>query len=78
MSAKKPKTTPILDGAYLVVGIVPGLCGTKLGMVDLSKINAAKAEQLLAIGFPYLRKAPAKAEPAKTTRRRTDKKDSNE
>jgi hypothetical protein len=56
----KLKTTPILDGAYEVVGIVPGLVGSPIGMVDLSKIPVAKAEKLVSIGFPYLRKAAPK------------------
>lgn len=56
------KSTPILDGAYEVVGIVPGPIGFKdFGIVDLSKINAAKAEKLVNAGCPYLRKVEKKA-----------------
>lgn len=50
------KETLILDGTYAVIGLVPGKVGYKGGMVDLSKINAAQAEKLVAQGFPYLRK----------------------
>jgi hypothetical protein len=50
------KNTPILNGAFEVIGIVPGLVGYKKGYVDLSKINAAEAEKLVKQGFPYLRK----------------------
>lgn len=57
----KLKTTPILNGAYEVVGIVPGQVGTPLGMLDLSKINAGTADKLIALKVPYLKKAdPAK------------------
>jgi hypothetical protein len=55
------KTTPILDGAYEVVGIVPGPIGSgAFGIVDLSKIPAKKAEQLVKSGCPYLRKVEKK------------------
>lgn len=61
------KTTPILDGAYEVVGIVPGPIGYKnFGIVDLSKISAAKAEQLVKAGCPYLKKVEKKASKAQT------------
>lgn len=56
---KQAKTTQILDGAYEVLYVVPGLIGYKGGKVDLSKINAAQAEKLVAQGFPYLRKVAA-------------------
>lgn len=58
--AVKHKLTPILDGAYLVVGLVPGPCGSVLGEVDLSTIKADVAERLIKAGFPYLKKAPEK------------------
>lgn len=56
----------ILDGAYEVLGLVPGPVGYKGGTVDLSRIDAAKAEELIAQNFPYLRKvtkAKAAADP---------------
>ncbi|MFN3802180.1 hypothetical protein [Belliella pelovolcani] len=65
---KKKKTTPILDGTYEVVGLVPGPCATKFGVVDLSKIKADMAKKLVEANFPYLRKVekvddkPAKSE----------------
>lgn len=63
------KHTPILGGAYEVVGIVPGRIGYKGGEVDLSKIDEAKAAKLVKAGCPYLVKAAAKPaekkEPAK-------------
>jgi len=55
------KTIPILDGAYEVIGVIPGEIGYQGGKVDLSKISAAKAEQLVQDGFPYLRRTKAKA-----------------
>jgi hypothetical protein len=57
---KNRKTTPILNGTYEVIGLVPGPCGSKLGMVDLSKLTPAKAQKLVDINFPYLRKAKPK------------------
>lgn len=60
----KLKTTPILNGAYEVVGIVPGPIGTPIGMVDLSRIPEPTAERLVALGIPYLKKA-AKARKTK-------------
>ena len=51
------KHTPILDGAYEVIGIVPGKVGYKGSEVDLSQISAAQAEKLVAQGFPYQKKA---------------------
>lgn len=59
------KTTPILDGAYEVVGILPGLVGTPIGEVDLNTIPAETAEKLIALKFPYLKKAAPKAKKAK-------------
>lgn len=50
------KHTKILDGAYEVLGLVPGPVGYKSGIVDLSKITAAEAAELVRSGFPYLRK----------------------
>jgi hypothetical protein len=58
--AKHIKTTPILDGAYEIVGIVPGLVGTPIGMVDLSKLTIERAERLISIGMPYIRRVPPK------------------
>lgn len=59
MAAKK--TTPILDGAYEVVGVVPGPIAFKtFGIIDLSKIKADKAEALVKAGCPYLRKVEKK------------------
>ena len=55
------KNTPILDGAYEVVGLVPGPVGYKGQTVDLSKITPARAESLVKQGFPYLRKVEKKA-----------------
>jgi hypothetical protein len=57
---KNTKTTPILNGAYEVIGLVPGLCGSVFGMVDLSRIKADMAEKLIKAGFPYLRRSVAK------------------
>jgi hypothetical protein len=54
------KNTPILDGAYEVVGLVPGKVGWTSGVVDLRKIKAEQAEQLIAEGFPYLKKVEKK------------------
>jgi hypothetical protein len=54
------KTTPILNDAYEVVGVIPGLVGSPIGLVDLSKITVSKAEQLVDLGFPYLKKASPK------------------
>jgi hypothetical protein len=65
------KTTPILGGAYLVVGLIPGPCGSQLGEVDLSRLTLEKAERLVQIGFPYLIKAPVK--PPRTKRGSTKK-----
>ncbi len=48
----------ILDGAFEVVGLIPGPVGYKSGVVDLSKIGAPEAEKLVKDGFPYLRKVP--------------------
>lgn len=55
------KNTLILDGTYEVLGLVPGPVGYKDGTVDLSTIDAAQAEKLIAQKFPYLRKVQAKA-----------------
>lgn len=55
------KSTPILDGAYEVIGIVPGKVGCPLGEVDLSRLTPELAEKLIAIKLPYLRKAVVKA-----------------
>lgn len=51
------KSTPILDGAYEVIGIVPGKVGCPLGEVDLSRLTPEMAEKLIAIKLPYLRRA---------------------
>jgi hypothetical protein len=53
---EKKKTTPILNGAYEVIGIVPGPIGTPIGEVDLSRIPVAIAEKLVAMNNPYIRK----------------------
>lgn len=58
------KTTPILDGAYEVIGIKPGPVGYKRGTVNLEHISEKEAENLVKQGFPYLRKGastPAKS-----------------
>lgn len=56
------KTTAILDGAYEVVGLVPGPIGYKdFGIVDLSKLTEDKAEKLVKAGCPYLKKVEKKA-----------------
>ena len=55
------KNTKILDGAYEVVGLVPGPVGYKNGVVDLSKITATEADELITMGFPYLKKVKVKA-----------------
>lgn len=57
------KNTKILDGAYEVVGLVPGPVGYKKGIVDLSKISVSEAEKLVAMGFPYLKKVKERAKP---------------
>ena len=63
------KHTPILGGAYEVVGVKPGLIGYQGGKVDLSKVSEAKAAQLVKDGCPYIVKATPKPastkEPAK-------------
>lgn len=51
------KVTKILDGKYEVLGVKPGPIGTFMGVVDLSKIDEATAERLVARGSSYLRKA---------------------
>jgi len=51
------KVTKILDGKYEVLGVKPGLIGTKMGVLDLSKIDEKMAEKLLEIGTSYLRKS---------------------
>ncbi|MBD3627609.1 hypothetical protein [Cyclobacterium sp.] len=51
------KVTKILDGKYEVLGVKPGPIGTFMGIVDLSKIDEATAERLVARGSSYLRKA---------------------
>ena len=62
---KRAKGTPILNGAYEVLHVVPGPIGYKTGTVDLSRITAAQAEKLVAQGFPYLRKAEKPPKPPK-------------
>jgi len=61
------KNTPILDGAYEVLGLVPGRVGWSSGVVDLSKITAKQAEKLIEEKFPYLRKVDKKAAKADKT-----------
>ncbi len=58
------KHTAILDGAYEVVGIVPGKVGYKGSEVDLTQITAAQADKLVTQGFPYLKKVEKKASKA--------------
>ena len=50
------KGTPILDGAYEVLHVKPGVIGYGKSFVDLSKLTPAKAEELVKQGCPYLRK----------------------
>lgn len=59
------KTTSILGGAYEVVGVKPGPIGSRLGTVDLSKINEDMAERLVKAKSSYIRKVPKKQEPEK-------------
>ncbi|AWW31847.1 hypothetical protein DN752_17865 [Echinicola strongylocentroti] len=64
------KTTPILDGKYEVVGVKPGPIGTKLGVINLAKINEKTAERLINLGTSYLRKVAAPTDkPAKTDKK---------
>lgn len=50
------KGTPILNGAYEVILVKPGVIGYGKSFVDLSKLTPAKAEELVKQGCPYLRK----------------------
>lgn len=71
-------STPILNGAYEVVGVVPGPIGYKnFGIVDLSKLTPAKAEQLVKAGCPYLRKVkvPVKEKPVEAEKKKSGKAD---
>lgn len=67
MSEKKedPKLSPALEGKFIAVGVVPGvITGKKYGTVDMRTMSLEKAEKLVALGFPYLKKVEkaAKAE----------------
>jgi hypothetical protein len=64
------KSTPILDGAYEVIGIVPGKVGCPLGEVDLSRLTPELAEKLIAIKLPYLRRVEAKPKVKKVRSRK--------
>lgn len=59
------KNTPILNGAYEVIGVIPGEIGYRGRKVDLSKIDSKTAAALVKEGFPYLRKVEEK-KPRKT------------
>jgi len=59
------KGTPILEGAYEVLHVKPGVIGYGKSFVDLSKLTPAKAEELVKAGCPYLRKVEKKAAPSK-------------
>jgi hypothetical protein len=55
------KTTKILNGKYEVVGVLPGPIGTRMGILDLSKIDDKTAEKLISTGTSYLRKVKPEA-----------------
>jgi len=61
--------TLILDGAYEVLYVKPGVIGFGKSFVDLRKLTPEKAEQLVKAGCPYLRKVDKK-----TTRSKDEKK----
>ncbi len=55
------KGTAILDGAYEVLHVKPGVIGFGKSFVDLGKLTPAKAEELVKAGCPYLRKVEKKS-----------------
>jgi hypothetical protein len=54
--------TKILDGKFEIVGVKPGPVGTKIGVVDLRKLDEKTAQRLVDIKMPYIRRVTAPQE----------------